>query len=124
MAVIAFLFAGTVNAQQKQEAKKAGDYKKEVKDAIEKVQNAKVSEVEKLLTNLITNPIEKLLPAEERTAIGRHYGVTNEFGRYPFIDMGKEKGTNPAHDGRQIQVDPRTLQFVIVDKVKYKLKNK
>ena len=114
----------TVHFVKKQEAKKAGDYKKEVKDAIEKVQNAKVSEVEKLLTNLITNPIEKLLPDEERTAIGRHYGVTNEFGRYPFIDMGKEKGTNPAHDGRQIQVDPRTLQFVIVDKVKYKLKNK
>ena len=116
--------AMTANFIKKGAEKAPTKFKKEVKDAVEKVKNAKVSEVEKILTEYLTNPIEKFVPGEERTARGRHYGVPNEHGRYPFIDMGKDRGTNPAHDGRTIQVDPRTLQWIIVDKVKYKLKKK
>lgn len=116
--------AMTVHFIKKPEEKKKGDFNKEVNEAIEKVQNAKVSDVPALLKDLITNPITKFLPGEPRTASGRHYGVPNEFGRYPFVDMAKDRGNNPAHDGRTIQVDPRTISWIIVDKVKYKLKNK
>ena len=116
--------AMTVNFIKKGKEKTATAFKKEVKEAVDKVTNAKLSEAEKLITEYLTNPIERSLPGEERTASGRHYGVPNEFGRYPFLDMGKEKGDNPNHDGRLIQVDPRTLSWLIVDKVKYKLKKK
>lgn len=114
----------TVHFVKKGSEKSPTKFKKEVKEAVDKVINAKVTEVEKLMTDYLTNPIEKFLPGEPRTASGRHYGIPNEFGRYPFIDMAKDKGTNPAHDGRTIQVDPRTLEWIIVDKVKYKLKKK
>jgi len=66
--------------------------------------------------------VKKALEGEERTAVGRHFGVTNEFGRVPFIDMDKEKGDKPDWDARNIQVDPRTINWLIVKGIKYKLK--
>ena len=59
-----------------------------------------------------------LLEGEERVMIGRHYGHINEFGRIDFTDMEQEKGAG-VFDGRLRQVDPRTLNFLIVDGVKY-----
>ena len=57
-----------------------------IKQAIEKVQNAKVSEVEGLLRNLIENPVSKIIPGELRVMKGRHYGGMNDLGRIDFIN--------------------------------------
>lgn len=62
------------------------------------------------------------LKGEERTMIGRHYGVQDSNGRVSFVDMEVTKGTNPAHDARLRLVDPRTLNWAIVNKVKYEVK--
>lgn len=59
---------------------------------------------------------------ELRTARGRHelnYGVG---GRLYFIDMDKERNPDKDYDTRIIQVDPRTLQSIIVNNKKYILK--
>ena len=53
---------------------------------------------------------------------GRHYGNIDDLGRIHFIDMEVEKGDNPDYDGRSRQVDPRTIQYLIVNNVKYTLK--
>lgn len=59
-----------------------------------------------------------LLEGEERIMIGRHYGHINEFGRIDFVDMEQEKGEG-IFDARLRQVDPRTINWLIVDGVKY-----
>lgn len=59
---------------------------------------------------------------EERTMIGRHYGSVNEFGRVSFIDMEKEKDPTKSYDTRTRQVDPRTINWMIIKGVKYKVK--
>ena len=51
---------------------------------------------------------------EERTMIGRHYGVTDEFGRLRFTAMEKDGGLR--------LVDPRTVEWAIIDNIKYELK--
>jgi hypothetical protein len=113
--------AMTVAFFKKANVKTKTAYNKEVKVAIDIVQNAKVSEVEGLLTNLIENPITKEIPGELRVMKGRHYGSMDDLGRIQFIDMEQDRGTKDW-DGRVRQVDPRTIQYVIVDKVKYTLK--
>lgn len=56
------------------------------------------------------------LKGEERTMIGRHYGDVDGTGRLKFIDMKVTKGI------RQRLVDPRTLNWAIIDNVKYQVK--
>ena len=46
---------------------------------------------------------------------GRHNGEMNNLGRIGFIDMEDTKGFLK-------QVDPRTIEYVIVDDIKYTLK--
>lgn len=52
---------------------------------------------------------------DERTMIGRHYGVQDDFGRLQFTDM--EATGSPLK-----QVDPRTVEWSIIGNVKYVLK--
>lgn len=59
---------------------------------------------------------------EERTMVGRHYGSVNEFGRVSFIDMEIDKDTSKDYDSRTKQVDPRTINWMIIKGVKYKVK--
>ena len=49
---------------------------------------------------------------------GRHHGHVDELGRVHFVDM-EIKGPIAS---KMRQVDPRTIQFLIIDKVKYSLK--
>lgn len=106
--------------QDKTKTKKA--YIAEVDAAVNKIQNAKVSEVEGLLRDLITNPILDYTPGELRVMKGRHYGEIDDLGRIAFIDM-EEQNTNSNFDTRKKLVDPRTIQYIIVNNVKYLLKN-
>lgn len=59
---------------------------------------------------------------EARTMIGRHFGELNDLGRVNFIDMEVEKDTSKTYDNRQRQVDPRTINYLIIKGVKYNVK--
>lgn len=113
--------AMTVAFTKKEEDKGVRKYNAEVAAAIKKVQDAKVSEVEALLKELIENPISRFIPGELRVMKGRHYGHMNDLGRINFVDM-ELPDNDPA--GGERQVDPRTIQYIIVNKVKYNLKKK
>jgi len=101
--------------------KSAKAFKEEKAAAIARVQAARTSDVEKLLSDLIDNPITRTIPGELRVMKGRHNGTQDELGRVQFIDMEQSKGSG-AHDARMRQVDPRSIQYLIVDNVKYTLK--
>ncbi len=66
----------------------------------------------------VKKAIQKTIDGEERTMVGRHEGHEDEFGRMRFIDM-KIHGTG---DARKRLVDPRTLNWLIVKGIKYKVK--
>lgn len=119
--------AMTVAFLKKDVAKTQKAYNKEVSDAILTVQNAKVSEVEGLLKKLIEEPISKVIPGELRVMKGRHYGHIDELGRIHFVDMELPKEIKQNKDGenydtRKREVDPRTIQYLVINKVKYTLK--
>jgi hypothetical protein len=71
----------------------------------------------------VASIISSVITGKERTMVGRHYGSVNEFGRVSFIDMEVEKDTSkPEYDSRTRQVDPRTINWMIIRGVKYKTK--
>lgn len=107
---------------KKDTAKTKKVYELEVQEAISRVQNAKVGDISKIMLDIIERPISRLIPGGERIIRGRHYGHVDELGRIHFIDMELPKDESKDYDVRKREVDPRTLQFVIVNKVKYNLK--
>lgn len=67
--------------------------------------------------------ISSVITGKERTMVGRHYGSVNEFGRVSFVDMEITKDdTKTDYDSRTRQVDPRTINWMIIRDVKYKTK--
>lgn len=88
---------------------------------IKSVTEARVSDVEGLLSDMIDNPLTRTISGKERVMIGRHYGSVNELGRVSFTDMEADRG-DKEYDGRIRWVDPRTIQYLIINKVKYTLK--
>ncbi len=128
MTELADLFIGsprvamTVAFFKKDAAKTKKAYEAEKAAAIERIQNAKVSEVPALLNDLIENPLSKVIPGELRVMKGRHYGNVDELGRVHFTDMELTKEAGKDYDSRLRQVDPRTIQYIIVGDVKYSLK--
>lgn len=62
------------------------------------------------------------LKGENRTMVGRHYSSMNELGRLQFTDMKAIKKVDAAYDSRQRLVDPRTLNWAIINGVKYEVK--
>jgi hypothetical protein len=97
-------------------------YEEEIRVAADQVRNAKIGDVDKLLAKLLSNPISKNVPGSERVMRGRHYGTKDDFGRIHFIDMEITKDRALAYDNRSRQVDPRTIQYIIVGNTKYTLK--
>lgn len=57
------------------------------------------------------NQVKDYIPGEMRLIVGYHEGKQNERGRLLFIDM--EEGATEK------QVDPRTLEYIIVNNIKY-----
>jgi hypothetical protein len=113
--------AMTVAFYKSDKEKSKTQFNKEKAEIIKRVSEAKVSEVEKLLNDLIENPILKIIPGELRVMKGRHNGNVDDLGRVHFIDMEVEKGDS-IHDSRIRQVDPRTIQYLILNDTKYTLK--
>lgn len=63
-----------------------------------------------------------ILQGEERTMIGRHYHQIDDMGRLQFIDMELAKDPSKEYDVRLRKVDPRTINWVIVENIKYIVK--
>ena len=70
----------------------------------------------------IKDATKSLLAGEERTMIGRHYGRYKS-ERILFIDMELENDASKDYDTRIRLVDPRTLNWMICDNVRYIRKN-
>lgn len=69
--------------------------------------------------------ISQVIVGKERTMVGRHYGSVNDFGRVSFIDMEVDEDLSKVdYDSRVRQVDPRTINWMIVRGVKYTVKSK
>lgn len=68
--------------------------------------------------------LSSVITGKERTMVGRHYGSVNEFGRVSFIDMEIDKEDGKDYDTRTRQVDPRTINWMIIRGVKYTVKSK
>ena len=100
--------------QDKPKTKKAFEAEKQTK--IEEIKSAPIGKVESLLNDLIENPILTYIPGELRIMKGRHYGEIDELGRIQFVDM------EIADKNNMRQVDPRTVQWIIVGDKKYTLK--
>jgi hypothetical protein len=63
-----------------------------------------------------------ILQGEERTIVGRHNHHIDEMGRLQFVDMELALDDSKEYDVRLRKVDPRTVNWVIVKNVKYKVK--
>jgi hypothetical protein len=111
--------AMTVAFVKKDTDKTKKAYEAEKQSKIQQIQNAKVSDLPKLLNDLIENPLSKVIPGEVRVMKGRHYGQIDDLGRVQFVDM-EIPGTNTAAKFRQ--VDPRSIQYLIISGIKYILK--
>lgn len=100
--------------QDKPKTKKK--YKEELAAQAEVVKNDFLNNGISAIETALANPIKDYTPGELRAMIGRHYGVVDDLGRVTFVDMEIKSGMNTR------QVDPRTIQYIIVDDVKYELK--
>lgn len=70
----------------------------------------------------VNETLKGVVEGEERTMVGRHYGSVDEFGRIRFIDMDEKRDPSKDYDTRQRLVDPRTLNWLILKGIKYKVK--
>lgn len=59
------------------------------------------------------------MKGEERAMVGYHYGDQYDTGRLKFIDMEETAERKGAHDPKIKQVNPQTLNWIIVKGVKY-----
>lgn len=98
------------------------DFEAEKKVKIDEIQNASLKNAEALLSDLIENPITRSIPGKLRVMKGRHYGHVDDLGRVHFIDMEIKRDDTKDYDTRSRQVDPRTIEYLVVNKVKYVLK--
>lgn len=67
--------------------------------------------------------VKEAYQGEERTLTGYLLSTETGFGRSSVIDLEAERGSNPEWDGRQRQVDHRTLNWLIHKNVKYIVKS-
>lgn len=96
----------------KDKTKKAFDAEKA--EAIQKVQTARVGDIPGLLSDLIDNPITKVIPGEMRIIVGYHAGIQDERGYLQFYDSEKDNVFKA--------INTRTFEYIIVDNKKYILK--
>jgi len=97
---------------------------KQVKEAdvTAEIMKSYESSTPKTMEAAIKKAVKRGLEGEERVMVGRHYGASDDFGRVHFVDMEVVKDASKDYDTRMRLVDPRTLQYLIVNNVKYNLK--
>jgi hypothetical protein len=111
---VSFITKSTEKTKKEFEAEKASK--------IQEIQNANLNTASSLLSDLIENPITRTIPGHLRVIKGRHYGKVDDLGRIHFIDMEAGRDATKTYDTRSRQVDPRTIQWLVVNGVKYFLK--
>lgn len=94
---------------------KSEDVEKEIMEAYS---TSTPAELPKAIKKAVKGAIE----GKERTIIGRHSGGVNEFGRLNFVDMELQKELGKTYDSRLRQVDPRTINYLILRGTKYVVK--
>jgi len=70
----------------------------------------------------VNEAIKDVVEGKERTMVGRHFGELNDLGRVNFIDMEVAKDKTKTYDNRQRQVDPRTINWMVIKGIKYLVK--
>lgn len=101
------------------------NFNKQVKEAdvAKEIQEAYENSNPKEFSAKMKQAVKKGLAGEARTMVGRHFGTQDEFGRVQFIDMSLDRDfSKPTYDSRQRQVDTRTLNWAIINDVKYIVK--
>lgn len=99
-------------------------FNKKVKkeDVIKEIMDAYEGSTPKTLETAVKKAITKALNGEERVLVGYHTGVQDDFGRVSAIDMDIEKDPSKAFNTQLRLVDPRELNFLILNRVKYIVK--
>lgn len=100
------------------------NYNKQVKavDVIAEIEEMYQNSTPKEITTKLKKSVNKALTGEERLIVGRHYGTKDSGGRLQFIDMNEAKDLTKDYDTRQRLVDMRTLNWAIINDVKYTVK--
>lgn len=99
-------------------------FNKQVKEAdvVKEIMEAYEGSTVKTMESAIKKAVKHAITGVERVMVGRHFGELNELGRVNFVDMEEEKDMSKAYDNRIRQVDPRTVNWLIVRNVKYTVK--
>jgi hypothetical protein len=101
------------------------NFNKQVKEAdvVKEIVGAYETSTPKGFAKAVKDAVKRSNAGEERTMVGRHFGAADDFGRIHFIDMNIPRGKADAdYDVRQRLVDPRTINWVIINGVKYTVK--
>lgn len=67
---------------------------------------------------------DDVVRGDGRLIRGRHYNTLGAGGRIYFVDMDEENKPEKDYDTRMRLVDPRTIQWIIVNGIKYILRIK
>jgi len=99
-------------------------YQKQVKseDVVSEIQAAYENSTPKEFATKLKKAVQNGLNGEERTIVGRHYNSKDAGGRLQFIDMNEDKTPGKDYDTRQRLVDLRTLNWAVINGVKYTVK--
>jgi hypothetical protein len=111
--------AMTINYNKIGQNKTDKAFKVEKEAKVLEIKNARVSDVDRLLNDLIENPITRTIPGENRTIRGYHQGVMNSNGYLEFIDMESTDKTG-LYVPKQVNI--REIQYAILNNVKYTIK--
>lgn len=100
------------------------NYNKQVKEAdvVERLEKEIASSSKTILKTRLKAVVKSVLDGEERTLVGRHSNSLDAGGRIQFVDMQIEKDDSKSYDPRMRLVDPRTLNWAIINGVKYVVK--
>jgi len=102
----------SVYFQKQDKAKTKKAYNAEVEAQAEEAKQALLDSGLKGITELLKNPISPVIPGEMRLMQGYHFGTQDERGRINFMDMEDSKKLVKG-------VDPRTIEYVIVNGIRY-----
>jgi hypothetical protein len=92
------------------------------KEVAKEIEEAYLNSTPRDASTKMRQALNRALEGTERTMIGRHHGHHDEFGRVSFVDMQIARNTSANTDTRLRLVDPRTINWLIVKGVKYKVK--
>lgn len=111
--------AMTIYFQKQDTKKKVKDFKAELTARAEQLKADFMDKGAVALEEALQNPVTKVIPGEMREMKGYFIGTQDERGRLQFMDMELDsRGQKNVPKG----VDSRTIQYVIVNNVKYTLK--